>query len=265
MQTVNLYQWLLYGHDGKLRLQGICDYHKNLGRFTFIDYTTSIQSAKVEDGKLIAETRNTRYVCKLTSNRIYPSYMYVFYEKMGEEIDSFRENYSEDVIAILESEIEKYKEIVAKSNSKDGLAHTFFQVEEDEELSELIAEYKSKLINIIKDANNTIYIDMDTIKSSLMAYNINGKTGVVRPHLHSGMFQDSVLYMEPGVIDFRYFPNGSGETFETYSWSNNIEHALIKNSMDHDITFNKQLIKPDEIVELDRENHRHGLISPSVV
>lgn len=64
------------------------------------------------------------------------------------------------------------------------------------------------------------------------------------------------------ALDFRYFPQGMGDCMETYSWSDNIKLAVIKNTRDFCIRFNKQEIASGETKVFTPEGHREGLISP---
>lgn len=43
---------------------------------------------------------------------------------------------------------------------------------------------------------------------------------------------------DPCSLDFRYFPKGWEDNMETYSWSDNIARAVIKNETDHILRFN---------------------------
>lgn len=82
------------------------------------------------------------------------------------------------------------------------------------------------------------------------------------------MFQDSVLYMkyarenDPCSLDFRYFPKGWGDIMETYSWSDNIKIAVIKNDTGDSLRFNNVDIPIGETKVFTPEGHRQGLVSP---
>ena len=92
--------------------------------------------------------------------------------------------------------------------------------------------------------------------------------GIVNPGVHIGMFQDSVLYMkyateeDPCALDFRYFPKGFGDVMETYSWSDNIKQAVIKNQKGHSLIFNHEEIAPGETKVFTPDTHKQGLFSP---
>lgn len=92
--------------------------------------------------------------------------------------------------------------------------------------------------------------------------------GTVSPRLHAGMFQDSVLYMKYGsesevenALDFRYFPKGFNDVLETYSWSDSIEMAVIKNACNHIIKFNDKEIEPECTEIFTQDSHSQGLFS----
>ena len=78
------------------------------------------------------------------------------------------------------------------------------------------------------------------------------------------MFQDSVLYMVPDILDFRYFP-GRVEEGEIYNWSEGLENIIIKNMTNRTIIFNNQTILTNETILLNKSNYSCGLISPDVV
>ncbi len=92
--------------------------------------------------------------------------------------------------------------------------------------------------------------------------------GIVNPGVHIGMFQDSVLYMkyateeDPCALDFRYFPKEFGNVMETYSWSDNIKQAVIKNQKGYSLIFNHEEIAPGETKVFTPVTHKQGLFSP---
>ena len=103
---------------------------------------------------------------------------------------------------------------------------------------------------------------------SKLVYHLGDAVGIVNPGVHIGMFQDSVLYMkyataeDPCALDFRYFPRGFGDVMETYSWSDNIKQAVIKNEKGHSLIFNHEEIAPGETKVFTPDTHKQGLFSP---
>ena len=130
-----------------------------------------------------------------------------------------------------------------------------------------------------------------------LAYNIGGKIGLIEPALHIGNFQDSVLYMKyiedeedenEVSLDFRYWPMADKDDIpvfvmtddghyveqprehkvkekqkvKTYSWSDNIKRAIIKNSSNILIEFNGQNIAIGETKVFTEDRHVEGLFSP---
>lgn len=100
---------------------------------------------------------------------------------------------------------------------------------------------------------------------NLLAYHIGDHTGIVHPHVHTGMMHDSVLYIKgeseygPCSFDFRYFPGGWGDSMETYCWSDNIKYAVIKHEIGKELDFNNNKIPPGETGVFDRSDHRDGM------
>ena len=143
------------------------------------------------------------------------------------------------------------------------------QVIGQEEIKEKKEAEENRLVSIARLYEDCVYIEVSNIgMGDPLAYHLGEYTGVVDPYVHSGMFQDSVLYMkyamkdDPYSLDFRYFPRGFGDVIETYSWSDNIKVVVIKNMLDRDLTFNGERVKPGETKEFTDETHREGLISP---
>lgn len=128
---------------------------------------------------------------------------------------------------------------------------------------------KQHLIEIAGKYEDCIYIEVSSVHSgSKLAYHLGDAVGIVDPRVHSGMFQDSVLYMkyateeDPCALDFRYFPKGFGDVMETYSWSDNIRQAVIQNQKGHSLSFNGEEIAPGETKVFTPATHRQGLFSP---
>ena len=93
-------------------------------------------------------------------------------------------------------------------------------------------------------------------------------TGVLNPRIHSGMFQDSILYMkykenEDDIsFDFRYFPKQGGFIMESYHWSDNIKYVVLKNDDDVTLEFNHMTLMPLETMVFTPDTGSEGLFSP---
>ena len=94
----------------------------------------------------------------------------------------------------------------------------------------------------------------------------------VRPTVHGGMFQDSVLLTdrEGGRVDFRYFPTGSGDRIEPYHISDGLRVIKIHNLGGPTVRFGKAgrevRCPPGEITAIPAAEHeREGLVSPDAV
>lgn len=125
-----------------------------------------------------------------------------------------------------------------------------------------------RLYDIVKDYENAVYIKVSDIGSGdNLAYHLGDCIGIVVPSVNVGMYQDSVLYIKYSTegnddceMDFRYFPNVLEKSMETYSWSDNIERAIIKNEGVVPISFNRQKINPGETKVFTPDGHRQGLM-----
>ncbi|MDO5154379.1 MAG: hypothetical protein Q4D51_00295 [Eubacteriales bacterium] len=138
------------------------------------------------------------------------------------------------------------------------------------EIKEAVEKENARIIEIAKQYEDCVYLEASCISSGdKLAYHIADYIGVIEPRLHSGMFQDSVLYIKhrtsetnEDALDFRYFPQGLGNIIETYSWSDNIKQAVIKNRTGEKILFNGEEIAPEEVRAFTPERHTQGLFSP---
>ena len=117
-----------------------------------------------------------------------------------------------------------------------------------QEIAQMEEQEKQHLLEIAGKYEDCVYIEVSSV--------------------HSGMFQDSVLYMkyateeDPCTLDFRYFPKEFGDFIETYSWSDNIKRAVIQNQKGHSLNFNGEEIAPGETRVFTPATHRQGLFSP---
>lgn len=290
---VNMTNWELYVYDGRYNLSGTADNHPSLGKNVYISYTTDVVDYSLKDDILTYETRNTCYKCPLKFMNIKP-YPHVLNEYKQElsHIDENSDSELDKIIAAaaqisLNNEQENKMQMHNMQNnvsdntlSDDSEPDSTVKGEFAEYILKLVEAGKKELADIekkdnerryevIKDIEDCIYIELSNITGGdKLAYHINGKYGVVEPVLHSGMFQDSILYRkfretkEDAGLDFRYFPMAWGDALETYSWSDNIKCAVIKNDKSRIIKFNGENVYPGEIKTFYPETHKEGLLSP---
>lgn len=261
---VLMYQWIVYVYQGRYEVNGIDESHPKLGEYIYITYTTNRQNAYIENEILYFETKNTMYVCPLkhlnTTNPfscVAPDYL--------EELAAMQSDDCVDKIIKSLAEIALVKHTDKKIDYSE---YTLYLIDISKNAKTEYLKNKNKYNNTLmkkaKAYKNCIYLEIKNIDNgNLLAYHIGKELGVVEPYIHSGMFQDSILYTKPNIVDFRYFPHYN--SLETYSWSDNIEVAVIKNLTDDIISFNNVDIEPNETKVIDKTGHTQGLISPDCV
>lgn len=94
----------------------------------------------------------------------------------------------------------------------------------------------------------------------------------IKPTVHTGMFQDSILItdLEGGRVDFRYYPTGAGNQIEPYHTSAGLRVIKIHNLGGPTVFFGKAEHKvrcpPREITAITAAEHgAEGLFSPDAV
>ncbi len=248
--TVNMTNWELYVYEDRYSLSGTADFHPVLGKNAYISRTSAFSRCEFQDDVLRYETRNTVYVCPLKYMTLFP-YVNVVREYKREL--SRRAEHSEDPL----------DKIIAAS-AKLSLGHDQADDSEDEFLAKVKAlqeigreelktsseEEDRRLMNCAMQYEDCIYLEVTKSPENMkLAWHLDGQVGVVLPMIHTGMYQDSVLYMDE-ALDFRYFPRGwvhENERMETYSWSDNIRCAVIKNETGDRISFNGEDLAADEV------------------
>lgn len=286
---VNMTDWQLYAYGEDYSLSGTADNHPALGRNAYVSQTSALVSYKYEDEVLTYETENTIYVCPLKYMTTEPYRNVV--DEYKEELTRRSEKFDSPLDMIIEAsarisvirDMERAKEIGLNvteknhsdikdvENLKNDMVTHILSVQENGQ-QEIIAANEAinmKLIEVAKQYEDCVYIEVSNVGcGNKLAYHIGDDTGVIEPCVHVGMFQDSVLYMkyrEPDddfALDFRYFPKGLGDSMETYSWSDNIARAVIKNDCDYVIKFNHEMIEVGETKIFTPATHSQGLISP---
>lgn len=241
--------WELYVYDEHYNLSGTADVHPKLGKNAYVNHTSAMENYEFEEDVLTYETMNTIYKCPLKYMNIKP---------YGNVMPAYREKLTkrdEGSDSILDKIIAASAKLAVGVKLDDEFVAHIIKITEagQEELKAIKKADDDRMIEIAKKYDDCIYIEVSKIDcGDKLAYHIGSQCGTVEPDVHSGMFQDSILYMKyeqnEGDIslDFRYFPQGFGDCMKTYSWSDNIKQAVIKNVCDYSIKFNDELIVPGE-------------------
>ena len=286
---VNMTNWELYVYDEHYSLSGTADNHPSLGKNTYISRTSSLVSYNYENEVLTYETKNTIYICplKYMTSRPYETVVPSYKEELTKR--SEKSDSPLDMIIEVTARIAVIKELEFPSETpferpkedeltiKDAAYYRNDFVEyvlgiQEKGQQEIIAANEAlnaRLIESAKQYEDCVYMEISNVAcGSKLAYHIGENTGVIDPDVHVGMFQDSVLYMKYGdaeddfALDFRYFPRGLEDVMETYSWSDNIARAVIKNDCSYVIEFNRESIEVGEIKVFTPQTHSEGLVSP---
>lgn len=286
--VVNMTGWSLYVYNEHYSLSGTADNHPRLGKNTYVGSTSSMVAYKYEDDILTYETMNTIYMCPLKYMSIHPYGNVVTEYKV--ELAKRTEKYDTILDKLIEvaarlsllwdfenpeyctwQELKDGDNIItAESLKNDFLLYVIkLQEQGQQEIEAYNDAVNAGLIEKALKYDDCIYIEMsDVLNGSRLAYHLGKYTGVVDSYVHSGMFQDSVLYTkyeyedDGCALDFRYFPKGNGDVIETYSWSDNIMQAVIMNDCSYAFTFNGTTLKPGETKIFTPNTHKQGLISP---
>lgn len=258
--TVTMMNWELYVYRGRYRLSGTADHHPVLGRNAYIAQTSDLVSSKWENDVLFYETRNTIYQCPLK---------YMSTSPYGNVVDSYKEKLSH-LDEESDSELDKIIAAEAKitTGKTDEFAEDILRMAEEgkKELEQREEADNQRMFAVIRDIQDCVFLEVNQVEfGDKLAYHIGERFGTVEPVLHSGMFQDSILYTKYEMeeddvsLDFRYFPRGYGSVMKTYSWSDNIKCAVIKNEKEYEIMFNNEKVEPGESKIFYQEMHREGL------
>lgn len=263
---VTMRNWEPYVYDGEYNLSGTADVHPRLGRNVYVATTSTLIKASLEEDALIYETRNTIYCCPLKYMRVSP---------YGNVVQEYREELLH--LDTSENALDRIIAAAAKislgepEDTTDEMVRKIRTLQKtgQQEMAQMEEQEKQHLLENAGKYEDCVYIEVSSVHSgSKLAYHLGDAVGIVKPRVHSGMFQDSVLYMkyateeDPCALDFRYFPKGFGDVMETYSWSDNIKQAVIKNQKGHSLNFNGEEIAPGETKVFTPATHRQGLFSP---
>ena len=263
-QKVNLYDWELDVCEGKYRLSGMMEYHPEEGRnvrlFSFSGFS-DMSFISVNDDILQVGTSDTIYFCPLKYMSVQP------YMGMVDE-------HAQDMSHVADESDDPVKKIISvcgKLRMKNGRGKTEpIQVEEDdffkhitmlqktgkEELKRREEEDDQRMLDIIEKYEDSVYLELiNTAGAEKLSYHIGEQSGIIRAKYHCGDYKNSVLFLSyMGDVDFRYFPELWGDSFDTYAWSEKIKQALVKNGRDYNVRFNKTEIRPGEIKKFKRED-----------
>ncbi len=262
---VEMRNWELFVSNEKYILSGTADNYPNFGRNVYISRTSSLVAHSFKDDVLTYEARNTKYICPLK---------YITPEPYGDVIPDYKEELlhrADNSESYLDKIIAAIARIALKRELDDGFVKRIIELSEQgqKELKELEEKENARLCSIAKEYKDSIYLEVSNVdRGDKLAYHFGDCLGVLEPKVHTGMFQDSVLYMKHGHkendcrFDFRYFPRGAGSVMNTYSWSDNIKSVVIKNVTDIAIGFNGDVIREEETKVFYIDTHIQGLISP---
>ena len=257
--TVNLTNWQLYVYKDRYSLAGQCDYHPVLGKNSYVAQTTSLVHYDYDEAEkvLLYETENTLYSCPLKYlspfpyRNVVPEYKMELTHLYSDEVSILDKIISTMARISIRQDIEEEGRKDFYKKYKPAKKNLFVQELEvlisrgQEELKEREQQRHEQLISQAKKYEDCVYIEIAQLEhGDLLAYHIGSHTGVLKPHFHCGMFQDSIYYIEEfesegkrEYVDFRYFPRGFGLA-DTYRWSDNIKQAVLKNDSERAICFN---------------------------
>lgn len=245
---VNMSKWNVSLQGGEYNLEGIADKHPRLGRNVLVCYTSALEKAILENDILIYETRNTIYHCPLKYANI--NYLDNINITKGSLDKAYKVSLKEDTD--INKVLRCFCELGLDNEYSDFTNKVIDLAEQGKlELSEQEKHEEQRLLNIVKNYVGSVYVEVSKISNGdILAYNIEGNLGVVKPCLHVGTIQDSILYTD-NMIDFRYFPKGY--SLQTYKWSENIENVVVKNMKGTEILFNDTIVGPYEVKIISRK------------
>ena len=284
---VYMANWVLHFYKGEYNLSGTADHHPHIGRNAYVSYTSSLIEHSFCDDVLKYETENTVYVCPLKYMAVAP-YRRLAKDALVEHMHLVAD--PDDILKRIVVASAQMSVIAIKKENRDTspadpwYPKIIMELDDDfvndeflnkllslqiigqKELREMQEKEENRLVGLACRYEDCIYLEVSNIESGdTLAYHLGEYTGVIKPYLHVGTFQDSVLYMKNAEtddscsLDFRYFPRND---IETYSWSDNIKYAVIKNTLEKEIIFNNERIQPGETKIFTPKNHREGLFSP---
>ena len=247
---VNMINWQLCVRDEKYSLSGTAENHPSLGKGAYISHTSKMVRYSLEVDILIYETRNTLYKCPLKYMTVCP---YGNISEKDKEKLTQRDRYSDDD---LDRIVAAAARMATNAETTDSFLEHIVELQKQgqEEIKRMEEEDDQRLRAIAMQYEDCVYIEVSNIEhGDKLTYHFGPHVGFVQPVCHSGMFQDSVLYVKGGskekgeiCFDLSYYPVMLGRAIETYAWSDNIKNVVIKNECSYDIAFNKNLVEQGE-------------------
>ena len=234
-RIIELKNWIMFVRKDKLVLSGIADEHPKLGRNVELASTSAILS--------IEENRSFIMTCR-TMNSVYKlDWRYA-------NLTPREYLASPTTLVCAETVRDKYilyiKLIKARDrdiNELNPAMQTYMKlIAEGKKQFDKLCELNNKnLINNALKYKNCIYLELSSIsKGSPIAFNTEGKTGIINPSGNGGYYVDSVEYRTDDKSDievlFGYFVGH--DCMDIHSVSKNIENIVIHNNKKADIIVN---------------------------
>lgn len=80
-----------------------------------------------------------------------------------------------------------------------------------------------------------LYIELNASDIENMYFKYNQTIYAVKQHTHTGMFQDTFIYLIPKIVDFRHYEFGY-RRFNTYKISSSIKRIIVNNRSGNEFT-----------------------------
>ena len=183
--------------------------------------------------------------------------------------------YQLDMADVREDYAEQVKEILSNTEIVKNDANILEKVNK---ANDVFAEKKKCREELLNNAiawseynigNNELYLIMEGMKVLKAVFKYEGKGYEIKPRVHVGMFQDSVLVTDwkRGQVDFRYFPN---TRLQPYHWSDGLESVHIHNIATYDFIFEgtkeEILCTQGNVTKIEKDKYTgEGLFSPDAV
>ncbi|MCR5747936.1 MAG: hypothetical protein K6G03_09535 [Lachnospiraceae bacterium] len=262
--VVNMTDWQLYLYGFKYELSGIADLHPYMGRNRRIERTSALGEPSFENDVMTFESRNIIYKCPLKFMALFP-YRDLHYEEkyiLSQLIDLPVDPIDKIVAASAMMSLEYDKEsgmgewMLAEGidpelidfSDNEFLKHLKqLQQQGQEELKELSQKEDQRLIEAAMKYEDCIYLELsESAGESKLAYHIGNKTGVIAPEKNVGTYTNTIIYKDNSGIDFRFYSDTDRCAPDIYKWSENIRHAVVKNTTGYKLVFNSEVLDIDE-------------------
>lgn len=252
--TIELKNWIMYVIDDRLSLSGIAVDHPKLGRNIELAKTSKILSIE-EDHSFVmtCRTLNSVYVLDWGLANLSPK------EYLAEP----------QALNCPETVRDKYITYLQLVKSKDKNAddlNAFLQsymkviTEGRKRLTKYFGDLDSNLLHNALKYNDCVYMNISSIgRGSNAAYNIGGKTGILKPSNNTGCYVDTIDYSSDensGVdIQLGYFIGNS--CIDLYNISKDIKNIVIHNDKRATVAINGSYqVRFDETIMIESEKIR---------